>query len=49
MPQFIFFPLFFGSEKFEGKYKKNKIKRKEKMKNRFKINKLYLYVTSNLF
>ena len=26
-----------------------KIRRKEKMKNRFKINKLYLYVTSNLF
>ena len=26
-----------------------KIRRKEKMKNRFKINKLYLHVTSNLF
>ena len=39
-------------KKFEGKCKGKKIKReseKKKIKNRFKINKLFLYVFSNSF
>ena len=43
--------------KFERKYEKKKIKRKngknekikENLKNTFKVNKLFLYVTSNSF
>ena len=46
----------FSSVKFEGKYEKKKIERKSKRKenvkknkNKFKVNKLFLYLTSNSF
>ena len=46
----------FSSVKFEGKYEKKKIERKskgkenvKKNKNKFKVNKLFLYLTSNSF
>ena len=43
----------FGSKKFVGKYKGKKIKekswRKEKIKNKFKVDKFYLFVSAYLF
>ena len=43
--------LYLVFEKFEEKYQKNEIERKsrKKIKNKFKINKLFLYVTLNYF
>ena len=46
----------FGSEKFKEKCEGNKIKRKSRgkkktkeIKNKFKVNKLFLYITLNFF
>ena len=46
-----FYNLNLVLEKFKGKYKEKKLekKKRKKLKNKFKVNKLFLYIISNLF